>query len=1297
MATLVLQAAGTALGGLLGPVGALVGGALGALGGSVVDQSLFGTGRSVEGPRLDSVAFQGGAEGTPLPRVYGRARLAGTVIWARPFEEVASRESVGGKGGGSGTTATSYSYFADFAVALCDGPIHRVARIWADGEPLDLTRVTLRVHRGSEDQAGDPLIAAKEGAAPAFRGTAYIVFERLPLEAYGNRLPQLSFEVIRVVDALEPMIRAVTLIPGATEYGYETVPVRERARFGGGSLLNRHIATGHSDLESSLDDLQSLCPNLEKVALVTAWFGDDLRAGHCRLKPKVESRTRVTRTRPWIVSGVERSDAEEVSRTDGASNYGGTPADSSVIAGIKAIKARGLRVTLYPFIMMDVPADNDLPDPYGGARQAAFPWRGRITLATAPGRSGSTDRTAAAAAEIATFVGTTRTSAFRVSGGQVAFTGSPTDWSYRRLILHYAHLAVAAGGVDAFLIGAEMRGLTTARSGRAEFPFVQALMALAADVRSILGPGTAIGYGADWSEYFGHHPQDGSGDVLFHLDPLWASPDVDFVGIDAYWPLADWRDGAGGDAARAPSTYDLDHLAGNVAGGEGYDWFYASVADRVAGVRTPIADGAYGKPWTFRYKDVAAWWSNLHVDRIGGVENAGPTPWRPQMKPIRLTEAGCPAIDRGANQPNVFIDPKSAESFAPYFSNGARDDAIQRRYLEALIGALDPASPRFDGTANPAAGAGGRMIDPSDIHLWTWDARPWPAFPRLGALWADGGNWERGHWLTGRLGGTTLAGLVRAIAADRGFTDFVIDGLDTVIDGYVIDRPMSARDAIAPLATAFGFTVADAGDRLRFRSLDRLPDAALGADDLVEDANGREPSLSITRTQDSELPRELRIDFLDSGRDHRATSTASRRLEGATRRIESLDLAVAASADTMQRAAEAALHDRWTARERLAFALGPSRLALEPGDVVTLAARGAVRTLLIEQVEDDGTRKVNARLLDRSVFRTAASGIGVATLPTLAAPGPPLVEILDLPPINEDVAALRPWIAASAEPWGGPYAVMRSATGDGFERVATIERAAAMGSLTAPLGPGPIDRWDRASRVRIESPSPFASLAEAAVLAGGNALAVRSASGLWEIVQFCTATLVGAELYELSGLLRAQLGTEEAMIAGHPAGAPAVLLDAALVPLPLTRAEIGRDLFHRIVRPGTDIADETATAVEGATRGRGLRPFSPVHLRMRRDGGDRVFTWIRRTRLGGDDWSAETVPLGEESELYRIEVVVGDAVVRRLDVAEPRWRYAAAEAAADFGGAPPAGAVVRVAQIAAGYGAGTAREIGIDG
>ena len=70
-------------------------------------------------------------------------------------------------------------------------------------------------------------------------------------------------------------------------------------------------------------------------------------------------------------------------------------------------------------------------------------------------------------------------------------------------------------------------------------------------------------------------------------------------------PLSDWRDGLDHlDAASADAITDLDYLRGNVEGGEGFDWFYASAADREAQVRTPITDGAAGKPWVFRYKDI---------------------------------------------------------------------------------------------------------------------------------------------------------------------------------------------------------------------------------------------------------------------------------------------------------------------------------------------------------------------------------------------------------------------------------------------------------------------------------------------------------------------------------------------------------------------------------------------------------------------------------------------------------------------------------------------------------------------
>ena len=208
MAALVLSVAGAAAGAVFGPAGAIVGRIAGALVGNIIDQKLFGPGdQNVVGPRLADLDVMASTEGAPIPRVYGRARLAGQVIWATQLEEVVSNAtttSSGGKGHlvpGPRTTTTTYSYFGNFAVGLSEGVIGGVGRIWADGKPLDLTAKTIRVHRGTEEQAVDDLILAKEGAgnSPAYRGLAYVVFERLPLADFGNRIPQLSFEIIRPV------------------------------------------------------------------------------------------------------------------------------------------------------------------------------------------------------------------------------------------------------------------------------------------------------------------------------------------------------------------------------------------------------------------------------------------------------------------------------------------------------------------------------------------------------------------------------------------------------------------------------------------------------------------------------------------------------------------------------------------------------------------------------------------------------------------------------------------------------------------------------------------------------------------------------------------------------------------------------------------------------------------------------------------------------------------------------------------------------------------------------------------
>ncbi|MBL4768813.1 MAG: glycoside hydrolase/phage tail family protein [Rhodobacteraceae bacterium] len=901
MASILLASAGAAIGGsiggsVLGVSAATIGGAIGSFAGSMIDSwiiSSLAPGQRIEGQPLDNLQITTSTEGAVIPRIYGRMRIGGNIIWATDFTETVSTTTQGGgKGGGPSVTTTAHHYTASFAVALCEGPITGIGRIWADGKPLDLSGVTWRLYTGDEAQSPDPFITAKmgTGSAPAYRGAAYLMFEELPLERFGNRIPQLSFEVFRPIgepDTAEGLVRAVTLIPGTGEFIYSTEPISRGSHSVGGAHGNTasenvHSTTAVPDIVAALDQLQAAAPNLESISLVVSWFGTDLRAGSCQIKPGVENTIKVTTPKSWAVNSVTRGNAHVISLDTGdRAAYGGTPADFTVVQAIREIKARGLRVTFYPFLLMDIPAGNTLPDPYSNNAaaigQATYPWRGRITCSPAAGYVGTVDKTASAAAQAAAFIGNAQVSNFSIAGEAVSWT-SGSDWGYRRMILHYAHLCAVAGGVDTFLIGSELRGLTTIRdsatiaSGAASYPVVAALKQLAADVAGIVG--ADISYAADWSEYFGHQPQDGSGDLFYHLDPLWADPNIAFVGIDNYLPLSDWRDGFDHVDALAgwASIRDLDYLRSNIEGGEGFDWFYGSDADRAAQIRTPITDGGYSKPWVFRPKDILAWWTNSHFDRPDGTELSTPSGWVPQSKPIRFTELGCPAVDRGTNQPNVFYDPKSAESALPHFSRGWQDEAIQRRYIEAMLGYWD--EPANNPTSSVYAGP---MINMDEAAVWTWDARPYPDFPAREDVWADAPNWRLGHWLNGRLGAVGLGALVRELCRRAGLGVSLIDvsELSDTVPGFVISALESPRVSISILARHFGFDAVESDGVIRFVTRGQRAISVIAPDDLVA-AQGE--VMELTRGQETELPQALKWQLVRPDEEYDAATVEARRV-----------------------------------------------------------------------------------------------------------------------------------------------------------------------------------------------------------------------------------------------------------------------------------------------------------------------------------------------------------------------------------------------------------------------------------
>lgn len=1257
MATVLLQSAGMALGGVFGPFGAILGRAAGGLVGAALDQSLFGKSSTTTAPSLSGARISSADEGTPIARVYGTMRVAGSLIWATRFEEEITVERQGGKGSSAPKSSLeTKSYYANFAIGVCEGPIQNIKRVWADGREIDLRKIDMRVYYGTDNQQPDPLIEAKQGndAAPAYRGLAYVVFDKLPIENYGNRIPVLHFEVTRVIGALENDIRAVTLIPGATEHGLATSKISERIGSGQVRHLNHNITYGPNDLKASLDELQNLCPNLTSVGLVVAWFGSDLRAEHCTLRPGVEVTSRYEETRAWKVGGENRTTAHLISRQDDSPVYGGTPDDASVVDAIIELKSRGLKVTLYPFILMDVPEGNSSPSPYGGASQAVYPWRGRITCYPAIGEGSSADQTSAATTQISSFFGTSSSANFIISGSSVSWSGG--DQKYRHMILHYAHLAKAAGGVDGFLIGSEMVALTKVRDDSDAFPFVDDLKTLAQDCRNVMGAGTKLTYAADWSEYFGHHPQDGSGDVFFHLDDLWAHSAIDAVGIDNYMPLSDWRDedltAANPDGFRIQN--DVVALEMQIEAGEGFDWYYASIADRKARIRTTITDGL-GKPWVYRFKDLRSWWQEDHYNRIGGVELTNKTAWDPLSKPIWFTEFGCPAVDKGANQPNVFPDPKSSENAFPYFSAQTRDDLAQRAYLKAHFD-------HWTGSANSP-----QMVDLDNSYIWTWDARPTPAFPENLDMWADGTNWRNGHWINGRLGTAPIGELIAAVLSDHGFDKFDVSQVEGVITGFIQTETTSARNILEPLLNLYQIDVSESQDGLVFTTRTRRSAEPIIVDALVDEVDNS--LMSHKRAQESELANEVQINSAAPELEYTPSTAYSRRLSRGSQRQEQLSLSGAVEAQSAGILADQWLQDHWASQESVEFALPISDAQLEIGDRLVfdndagfLAPKGQYD---ITQIEDDQKRTISAK----RVVSGGVSSEGAISSPTKTSDVnsgfSPDVEFLDLPIISGDDASIWARVAAYAKPWV-PITLSSSVSTSGFTSRASIAAPATMGSLAAELLEGSEGRWDYKNEIIVDLPfGELQSVTTEQLLAGANIAAVQSLSGAYEIIQFEEATEIASNQWRLTKLLRGQAGTEDASQSGATIGARFILIDDAVTSLDLNTSEVDRTLNWQIFAPSR--ASENIPLISFAGGTRANTPLSPVHLRAKRTSSGIEFSWIRRSRYNADSWLGTDVPRDEDDLAFQMDVYATGSIIRSVEISATSYLYKAADEIADFG------------------------------
>ena len=542
-----------------------------------------------------------------------------------------------------------------------------------------------------------------------------------------------------------------------------------------------------------------------------------------------------------------------------------------------------------------------------------------------------------------------------------------------------------------------------------------------------------------------------------------------------------------------------------------------------------------------------------------------------------------------------------------------------------------------------------------------------------------------------------LAEIVSDICLRSGLTSDQIDvsRLTDEVNGYAIAHIQTARACLEPLQSAYFFDAVESDGKLKFIPRGQASVADIPEDDLAaHDAGSQMPdNLATVFQQETELPREVLVNYFETESAYASGIQYDRRLVGHAQQILTLNLSMSLSATKAKQIAAVALWNAWMGRNTFQAMVSRKYAQLEPTDVVTVHKGAATHTARIV-----GKNEAKGII----TFDLARENVGTytQTLPAVSqnAPNQSIVpipssdmELLDIPLLRDADDGPGFYVAASPaqDPsyWHGMslYRSVDAGASWGLFGPAVLSPSA-MGTASGALGDfhsGNIFDESNSVTVVLLDGGALSSVSELLVLSGANAALLGD-----EIIQYKNADLTAAHTYRLSGLLRGRRGTEWAM-AGHVSGERFVALSSALVRISDGTADIGLTRSYKGVTSGTLLAD--AVAESFADTGRCLKPYAPVHLGGGRDAsGNLVIQWIRRSRLGGEWRNNVDVPLGEASEAYEVEI--WDSAFTTLKrtitgLSSPAASYSATNQTTDSG-SPQSSIGVRVYQLSATIGRG---------
>jgi hypothetical protein len=214
-------------------------------------------------------------------------------------------------------------------------------------------------------------------------------------------------------------------------------------------------------------------------------------------------------------------------------------------------------------------------------------------------------------------------------------------------------------------------------------------------------------------------------------------------------------------------------------------------------------------------------------------------------------------------------------------------------------------------------------------------------------------------------------------------SDINASALSSVVRGYRIGSLGAIRAAIEPLQAAWPFDVVQRGYVIHFisrggASVADIPDVDLGAYSV---SNGKATpdtpiKLSISREIDSQLPRRVRIKYIDRVREYDFSEQYAERLSTDAVNLLSLDLTIVMTAAEAAQKADVLLYLYWMERYDASFTLPPTYLHLEPADVVTVETPESNIKLRLTSVNytSDDLVECKAKYADSAIYTSTAVG-----------------------------------------------------------------------------------------------------------------------------------------------------------------------------------------------------------------------------------------------------------------------------------------------------------------------------------